>query len=266
MVASVFVQRTNGRTALLFVIAILASITVICAIFALSGVAIPEWFVIVGRWLPAIVAVVVAKRCRVPGGPLEWFALRPGGWRRLMGGGALAVVTLVAVYAVSVVPLVASGMARLQPWSALIQVALLLVPMVLLFSLSTLGEEAAWRGFLQGLLQDKGFWPSSAIIAAVWVCFHIPLHATMAAQGTLPALIAVTSTLTLFPLGLFLSAVVARFASVWPAVFAHALPFSAMNLLADARDLDASALWLLTALTSVVLIGAAWLFALRARV
>ena len=58
---------------------------------------------------------------------------------------------------------------------------------------------------------------------------------------------------------------VSRFASVWPAVFAHALPFSAMNLLADAGDLGTSALWLLTALTSVVLIGAARLFAPRAR-
>src|SRR5690606_32559903 len=124
--------------------------------------------------------------------------LRPGGWRRLIGGGLAAVLGLLLAYAISITPLVLTGAATLQPWSALGQVAILLIPMVLLYSLSTLGEEATWRGLLQDLLAGKGFWPSSLVIAGVWVLFHVPLHGTMALQGVLPWTVAATSTVTLF--------------------------------------------------------------------
>lgn len=260
MVTSLIVQRTNSQVARVLVIAILAVITAVCGFFAVTGIAIPEWFVIVGRWIPALVAVVVARWAKLAQGPVQWFNLRPGGWRRLVGGGLVAVLALLVAYGLSVTPLVLTGAAELQPWSALGQVALLLIPMVLIYSLSTLGEEATWRGLLQDLLAEKGFWPSSILIAGIWVLFHVPLHATMALQGVLPWTVAATSTISLFGLGVFLSAVVTRFGSVWPAVFAHAMPLSALNLLADAGSLSAGVQWLLTAITTVVLLLAAWIF------
>lgn len=266
MLTSLFVQRTNQRplrAAGLFTLLVLFSIALICGAFLLLDVPIPEWFVIVGRWLPALVSLLVLRLVPLEGGLPTWWSLRPGGWRRLLGGGATAVAVLVAVYALSVLPVVALGAAEPQPWPALAQVAVLLIPAVLLFSLSTLGEEAAWRGFLQRALDSWGFWRSAAVVSAVWVLFHVPLHGTMAVQGVLPWDIALVSTVGLFPLGLYLSAVVARFGSVWPAVFAHALPFSALNLLTDVDGLEPATLWLLTGITAVPLLGAAALFAPR---
>lgn len=264
MLTSLFVQRTNKRplrAAGLFILLVLFSIVLICGTFLLLDVPIPEWFVIVGRWLPALVSLLVLRLVPLEGGVLTWWSLRPGGWRRLLGGGVAAVAVLIAVYALSVLPIVVLGVAEPQPWPALAQVALLLIPAVLLFSLSTLGEEAVWRGFLQRALESWGFWRSAAAISAVWVLFHVPLHGTMALQGVLPWHIALISTVGLFPLGLYLSAVVARFGSVWPAVFAHALPFSALNLLTDVDGLAPATLWLLTGVTAVLLTGAAALFA-----
>lgn len=268
MLTSLFVQRTNQRplrAAGLFILLVLFSIGLISGGFLLVDVPVPEWFAVVGRWLPALVSLLVLRLVPLEGGILTWWSLRPGGWRRLLGGGATAVAVLIVVYALSVLPVIALGPADPQPWPALAQVAVLLVPAVLLFSLSTLGEEAAWRGFLQRALSTWGFWRSAMAISAVWVLFHVPLHGVMAIQGVLPWDIAVVSTVGLFPLGLYLSAVVSRFGSVWPAVFAHALPFSALNLLTDVDGLAPATLWTLTAVTAVLLTGAAALFAPRAR-
>jgi uncharacterized protein len=258
------VQRTNEqRAALLFVVLTLSAITVVCGAFLLADAPIPEWFVIAGRWLPALLSLLVLRIVPLPGGLARWWALRPGGWRRLLGGSAAALGALVAAYALTAVVVTALGVAHPQPWSTLGQVAVLLVPMVLVYSLSTFGEEAAWRGFLQQAWGTAGFWRTAAAVSAVWVAFHVPLHGAMALQGTLPATIAVVTTLVLFPLGLFLSAVVTRFGSVWPAVFAHALPFSALNLLTDVDALPAGALWTVTAVTAAILAAAAALFAPR---
>ncbi len=235
----------------------LGAITAICAAFLAVGATIPEWFVIVGRWLPALVSLVVLRLVVLPGGLARWWDLRPGGWRRLLGGGAVAVLALIAVYALSVLPVVALGPAEPQPGSALVQVAILLIPTILAFSLSTFGEEVGWRGFLQQTLTGWGFWRASATIAGVWVAFHVPLHGAMAIQGTIDWLIAATSTVGLFPLGLFLSAVVLRFGSVWPAVFAHAVPLSALNLISNVDNLGAGTHWALTAITAVLLTAGA---------
>lgn len=258
MVACLFVQRTNTRetrAARLFIPLVLAIITLICGFFLIMDWAVPEWFVIAGRWLPALVALATIRAVPLPGGLVRWFGLRPPGRRQLVGGSVAAVVALIVVYAVSVLPFVLLGRAELQQWSALGQVAIMLVPMILLFSISTLGEEAAWRGFLQNALAGLGFWRASALIAAVWVLFHVPLHGTMAIQGTLPWPIAITTTVGLFPLGLFLSAVAVRFGCVWPAVFAHALPFSALNLLSNVDELPIDLHWALLGVTTLLLLG-----------
>lgn len=260
-------QRSNRpvHAGLLFVVITLAVVSLICGGFLVLGVAIPEWFVIVGRWIPAIVAIVVLRASRFEDGLVTWLALglRRGGWRRMLGGSALTVVALLAAYALSAGIVVALGLAQLQPWSVLGQVAILAVPTILVFSLSTLGEEVAWRGFLQRAFSGWGFWRASSVIAAAWVVFHIPLHGVMAIQGTLPVTAAITSTLGLFFLGLLLSAAVVRFGSVWPAVFAHALPLSTLNLFADADALSTSTQWVVAGISAAAVLGAALLLAPR---
>ncbi|QFG69036.1 CPBP family intramembrane glutamic endopeptidase [Ornithinimicrobium pratense] len=259
-------HRTNTlerRAARLFVTLALVVITVICSLFLLSDTVIPEWFVIVGRWLPALLTLVVLRVVPLPGGLATWWALRPGGWRRLLLGSVVTLGILVMAYALSAAVVGATGLAQTQVWTALGQVALFGIPMVLFFSLSTLGEEAAWRGFLQRALSHLGFWRASSVVAAVWVAFHVPLHGVMALQGTIPWLIAVVTTVGLFPLGLLLSAAVARFGSVWPAVVGHALPISALNLMSDVDELSVAAHWALGGVTAVLLLAAAALLAPR---
>lgn len=259
MLSSGSVLRAGG----LFVAFSLGLITVICAAFFLLAAPIPEWFVVVGRWLPAIVAALVIRMVGLPGIALHWFKLRPGGGRQLLIGSVATVAALLVVYALSAAAVVALGIAVPQPWSAFGQVAILLIPVVLVFSLSTLGEEVAWRGFLQEVFRGWGFWRAAMAVAAIWVLFHVPLHATMAAQGTIPGIVALTSTLGLFPLGIFLSAAVRRFGSVWPAVFGHALPFTALNLLSHVEALPVRGHWTITASTAVLLLVAAYLFTPR---
>ncbi len=227
----------------------------------MSGVEIPDWFVIVGRWIPAFIAMLIWRASHLDGGLATWFALRAGGWRRLLGGSALTVVLLLAAYSLSAGIVIVLGLAQLQPWPVLGEVAMLVIPMILVFSLSTLGEEVAWRGFLQRAFSDWGFWRASSAVSAAWVAFHIPLHGAMAIQGTLPVTAAVTSTLGLFFLGLLLSAVVVRFGSVWPAVFAHALPLSTLNLFVDAGALSASTQWLVASISAAAVLGVATLLA-----
>lgn len=260
MVASWFVQRTNSsvsRAAAWFVIGTLGLITVICGAFWVLDVQIPEWFTVVGRWLPALVSLTALRLTALPGGLLAWWALRPGGIRRLLTGAVTGIAVLLAGYTLSAAVLTVFTGAQLQPWSVLGPVAVMLIPSILMFSLSTFGEEVGWRGFLQQAL-PWGFWPSAVAVAGVWVAFHIPLHSVLAAQGTISWTIAVTMTLGLFPLGLLLSALVHRFASVWPAVFAHALPLSALNLVADAGELTGAGQALLAAVTGLLLALAAW--------
>lgn len=246
-----------GRAARLFVILTLTAITLVSAAFVILDATMPSWFLVVGRWVPALVTLLVLRLVPLPGGVPTGWALRPGGERRLFAGAAATVGLLVAAYGVSVAVLAAVRLVEPQPWSALGQVALLLVPMILLFSLSTLGEEAAWRGFLQRAWSGGGFWRTAIAVSAVWVLFHVPLHGAMALQGTLPWDIAIVTTLGLFPLGIFLSAAVHRFGSVWPAVFGHALPFSALSLVTDVDGLPLSTHWVLATITAAAVLAAA---------
>jgi membrane protease YdiL (CAAX protease family) len=39
----------------------------------------------------------------------------------------------------------------------------------------TLTEELGWRGYLHGLWRDRGFWPMSLTIGAIWGVWHAPM-------------------------------------------------------------------------------------------
>lgn len=93
--------------------------------------------------------------------------------------------------------------------------------------------------------------------------FHVSLHGAMALQGTLPGIVAVTSTMTLIFLSFLLSAVAVRYRSVWPAVFAHALPLSTLNLIDVSAGIGPAEHWVTAGITSVILLAAALVLAPR---
>lgn len=241
--------------ALTFSVAVVLAITAVCGAFLMLDVVIPNWFVIVARWIPAIVAatVIVAYRQR---DVLGWFRLRTP-WRRAVIGSLVAVGVLLSTYAIAAAVALAAGVGEPHSASFYLRALAFIAPATLLFSLSTLGEEVAWRGFLHSCLGDTGVWRSSAVISGLWVIFHLPLHGTMVYQGVLPLDAALTSTLTLFALGLLLSATAHRFGSPWPAAFAHALPLSTLNLISLPAGPSAADHWVVAGITFTALVLAA---------
>ena len=79
----------------------------------------------------------------------------------------------------------------------------------------------------------------------------------MVYQGVLPLDAALTSTLTLFALGLLLSATAHRFGSPWPATFAHALPLSTLNLISLPAGPSTADHWVVAGITFTALVLAA---------
>lgn len=268
MLASAIVQRTNlpnYRAAALFVALTIASITVICGLFLLFDAPIPSWFTVVGRWLPALITLIVLRVIPLSGGLAHWWGLRAGGWRRLFAGSLSGVLLLLAIYVVAAVSVSLLELGALLGPAELGSIALILPVAVVAFALSTFGEEVAWRGFLQRTLAEWGFWRAAGAVALVWVVFHIPLHGAMAVQGVLPRPAAVTSTVLLFPLGVLLSALVERWGCVWPAVFAHALPMTALNLLQDPGSLPLSTQLIVTTVSGGLMLGVALVLRQRRR-
>lgn len=255
--------RRTGRAALLLVLGSVGAVGALCLGFVAAGAPLPEWIVLPGRWIPAIVSLLVMRRYRLfPDVGTAW-ALRPGGWRGLLLALVIGVFGLLGVYGVQVALGAAGGLVTPAPGPLLGQVLLLALPWALLFSISTFGEEVGWRGHLQGLLRHRGFWPAASLVAGAWLAFHVPLHATLAAQGALPVRDAIAATVWILPAGLFLSALVERLGSVWPAVFAHAAPLSATNLVTDAVRLPDGAYWTFHGLGWALLVVAAAIAAPR---
>lgn len=264
MLASLIVQRTNyPRAARLYVLIVLGAITVVSLAFLALGIQLPAWVVILGRWIPALVSLLVMRLVPLDGGVSRWWSLRPGGARRFFAGVGVGVFGLLAVYVVTALVGSLLGLAPFQDGSVLLGAAPSLLVTLLVITLSTFGEEVGWRGFLQRLLATHGFWRASAMVSAVWVAFHIPVHGVLVLQGQLPWQQGLASTVGLFALGMFLSALVVRFGSVWPAVFGHALPLSSINLLAAPDGLTGAGLLGLSAVEFVLLLAAAWLVSRR---
>lgn len=237
---------------------VLALVTAVCGTFLVLDVDVPAWFPTVGRWVPAVVALVVIRAQRLPGGLVHWWSLRPGGWKRLVAGAAAGVLTLLAVYLATALLSDLFGIANMLRGAELVPIVLMVPVFAVVYSVSTFGEEVAWRGFLQQAWAGRGFWRGPTLIALVWVAFHVPLHGTMAVQGTLPWSTAISATLQLLPLGILLSAFVVRWGSVWPAVFAHAAPLTALNLLVDPSRLDVTHQLTIVAISSALMLTGAW--------
>lgn len=247
------IDPTDRRAALLLVAGSLISITLLCGAFWLLNIALPAWVLLVAPWLAGAVSLVVMIAVPTHAGFTDLWALRPPNRATLLLGCLAAVVATGLIYAGS--DALAQRLGVL-PSDSLLLMLPFMAPLVIVRALSTFGEEVAWRGHLQHLLAPWGFWRSASAVSAVWVAFHVPLYAVMTAQGSTPGIVAVTTLVGMFPLGLFLSALVERLGSIWPAVFASAFPMAAVTTLRVRRSLDAAAVWSVTGISSALLLAA----------
>lgn len=259
---------SDGSAFALIAGASIAVLTAVCGLFLVTGDPVPPWALFIGRWIPALVALGVLVRTpsihgRGPGALAAWWGLRRSQGSddrpRLVGtfvasAGAAAGVIVIAV--VSALLAATVGAIELPTGSVLVMGVVSMLPLTLVFAVSTLGEEMVWRSHLPRLL-GGGFWPTACVIAGAWTAFHVPLHFTCVLQGDMSASHAVATTLVLLPLSLFLSAAAACWGSVWPAVIAHAVPFSALTLATDSPGLDAAAVWTVTGISAALLLSAA---------
>jgi membrane protease YdiL (CAAX protease family) len=86
-------------------------------------------------------------------------------------------------------------------------------------SLSAIGEEIGWRGFLWPLLRGRsGFWISSLIIGSIWWLYHVPLI-VFGWYGDLAHLPAFT--VAIVGITLFIGVITDRSRSLWPSVITH---------------------------------------------
>jgi membrane protease YdiL (CAAX protease family) len=136
---------------------------------------------------------------------------RPSWW--LLGAFVPVLVVFVATLVVG-----ALGGVDLHLGNAL--PALLLTPVfAVIGSLTAVGEELGWRGFLWPLLRRRStFWVSSAFLFVVWWAYHAPL-VFLGVYGSLGGLPAFTVAVAGFVL--FVGVLTDRSASVWPSVLTH---------------------------------------------
>lgn len=130
--------------------------------------------------------------------------------------------------------------------------ALPLVPLAtVMASLTALGEELGWRGYLQSVTHQWGFWRSAAAVSGAFTAFHVPLMWHSWASDAMPGAVAVAATLNIAAGSFALSALRDRIGTVWPAVWGHGLLNSAVVWLhGSAAQVDrfgAGAFWIFTA-------------------
>ena len=122
--------------------------------------------------------------------------------------------------AIAVVTLVASATGEVELHAGKLAVSLaMIVPASIISSISAVGEEIGWRGFLWPLLRRRAtFVVSSAVMFVVWWLYHAPL--TIAGlygfMGGLPAF-----TVAILGFVLFVGVLTERSRSIWPSVLAH---------------------------------------------
>lgn len=243
----------------MFVIASIATITALCVPFLL-GQPYPDLLTFVGRWIPLAIALIVLWRLPVGGRPTALLGLHSGGWRRLLAGIGTAIVVFLGLAFVPAALAQLLGLGTLQGWDVLGPALVQLPIWIAVYSISTIGEEAAWRGYAHQLLRHRGFWFAALVVALAWGALHVPQLAIFGLAGEMSGTQVATGVLGVAVSALPLAALAERFHSVWPAVVAHAVPFTATTVLTQATD--GGAAWVLLAITSVVSVGAT--LALRA--
>jgi membrane protease YdiL (CAAX protease family) len=164
-----------------------------------------------GVFLPLMMAPTVgALLARFLGpGVIQWG--RPSWW--ILAGLVPTGVVLLAYYAGS-----AFGLDSLD--SATLVSALVGSPIAIFTaSLSAVGEEIGWRGFLWPFLRrSRSFLVSALLVGIVWWVYHLPLI-LFGWYGTVSGIPAFTVAIIGFTL--FVGVLTDRSTSVWPSVMAH---------------------------------------------
>jgi membrane protease YdiL (CAAX protease family) len=178
------------------------------------------------------VGAVLARFCG--GARIQWG--RPSLW---ILAGLIPAVVVLGVYLAGV----PFGLVRLD--ANALAAAMLWAPLsVLTASVSALGEEVGWRGFLWPMLRQRfGFWTASLIVGAIWWLYHVPL-VLLGWYGTLSALPAFTLAIAGFVV--FVGVLTDRSRSLWPSVLAHAA-WNALVATSFAVAIDSSAVPAFTA-------------------
>jgi membrane protease YdiL (CAAX protease family) len=150
------------------------------------------------------VAAVLFAHGRIQFGRLSWYIL----WAFLPPA-----VILIVTWVVAILGGVEVQSANLLPLLALGPI------LALGGSLSAVGEEIGWRGFLWPLLRGhNGFWAASLIMLPIWWLYHLPA-VLFWGYGSVGGLAAFTVAITGFIL--FVGVLTDRSRSIWPSVLAH---------------------------------------------
>jgi membrane protease YdiL (CAAX protease family) len=166
----------------------------------------PQLGVLIIMFAPMVGALLA--RFAGPGvirwGRLSWWIL----------AGLIPVVTVFVAYAVG------SPFGVDVAHYGLLGKALLLAPiLIVLHSLTAVGEETGWRGFLWPLMRRRWSFPVSAlVIGAVWWTYHVPLI-VLGWYGSLAGLPAFTVAIA--GITLFTGVLTDRSRAIWPSVIAH---------------------------------------------
>ncbi len=210
------------------------------------------------QWLPLVVMLGVHLITRRGRSFLRQSAITPlRPFAPIGRAGLLVIVVLVLVPAITIAVSVGVGAEELTIADGAASTAALILPLVVVTTVMTIGEEVAWRGYLTTLLAPWGFWRASTAIAVVWSLWHLPLTATYLVDGTIPGREVLATTVNLFLAAFVLSAVRYLSHSVWPAVLGHALlntvlVYAYANLIIPTAELDDGAYWLHHAVSWVV--------------
>jgi membrane protease YdiL (CAAX protease family) len=207
------IKRVRTFVAIVFALSLVLYIPTIAAgtIDAAGGI-----FILVGMWVPATAALITARLHREPVRSLGW---RPGKPRIL----ALAYLLPVAYAALTygVVWLVGAG-SFTGDWPA--SLPILLVVGTISGTVTALGEELGWRGYLvPHLTSAYGFTAAAIVSGLIWSLWHYPLL-LFTDYGTSRPRWYMLLCFTLFAVGLSfpLAWLRLRAGSVWPAALLHA--------------------------------------------
>jgi membrane protease YdiL (CAAX protease family) len=142
-------------------------------------------------------------------GAIRWG--RPSWW---MLAGLLPAVAAFGAYAVG------SGLGLDVAHYGLVGKALTLAPIVIaISSVTAIGEESGWRGFLWPLLRRRwSFLHSALTIGVVWWIYHVPL-VIIGWYGSLPGLPAFSVAIA--GVTLFTGVLADRSRAIWPSVIVH---------------------------------------------
>jgi len=252
----------ESRAAVVAVVLAFVLVAAACAPFAATGVDVPAAVILLGRWLSGVASLVAVLVVLGRGHLTRLWRVHRSSPRELLASFVLALGVLVPVLVAPALVGLALG-AELEPAGVLVGAVPVVVAGMVVFAVSTVGEEVLWRGQLQEALRRFGFWPSSLLVGAVWVLWHVPLHLTYLAQGVLSGTEVTALTVGLLAWAPLLAALVEHRGTIWPAALAHAVTLSSLQLITDGAAGQALVFWGVTLTGWAALLAAA--VAVRAR-